>query len=198
MKIYRPFLLVSESRTYRSVGDSNMTELEYRRMLSSGKAFPSHFQFPKHVEGEKDKPLHDFILGYNQAPYISERCRNILQTLLGEACSYIQVGCLDSINYYVMNLTCILDCLDFKNAKIIESSKGKVIKISQYAFLEDKIPNDVYAFRVEVYPSDILVTEKFVEVVIENKFTGVGFENPCTPQIVSYKSEIPGLPIILV
>jgi hypothetical protein len=76
--------------------------------------------------------------------------------------------------YYLLNITNIIDALDYNNSEIKRLRSGTMIRVEQYVFKEDLIKNQDI-FKIPYFTSFVYVSDSFRQAVIDNKLTGFNF-----------------------
>ncbi len=154
---------------------------------------------PKYELGAPSKPLHDFVHGEGAAPFVSEHAKIVLQSVVGNSVQFWPIGKIKTENYYILNVTTVLDCLNIDASDINYASDvpDKVLGIGKAIFDCGKISQNVVIFKVMQYPRPIYVTDTFVQCIREHKLTGVGFEHPDNVGVAKAKDAFPDLPIRL-
>jgi len=134
---------------------------------------------PAEVRG-KTLRLKDFVGWMFQVPVCSERAKLALEPIISHCAEFLPLILIRGINYYAINVVKVVDCLDKKRSEVAyyDHNPKKIMAIHSYVFLKNKIEN-VPIFKVpELDSSTVFVTQKFVDVIIANKLTGVSFADP--------------------
>jgi hypothetical protein len=76
--------------------------------------------------------------------------------------------------YYLLNVTNVIDALDYDNSEFLKLRSGKKVKVKQYVFKEDFVINQDI-FKIKQFTSDVYVSDRFRQSVIDNKLTGFNF-----------------------
>lgn len=140
-----------------------------------GKPLPTNWQLPKHTAENTDCPLNDFVDGYFQAPYISDRARRLLEPIVGQEAEFRSIGQILGNDYFVMNIINLVDCLDKERSEITWSTDGRILLLAKAVFFHQRIRARA-VFKIPEYPSRIYVTNEFVDNVRQHRLTGVGIE----------------------
>jgi hypothetical protein len=149
---------------------------EYTIQTFTGKPLPASWRLPKHAIEYGWFALNDFVLGFAEAPFVSQRAKAALEPVLGKEAEFRAIGRILNEDYYIMNVTNLVDCLDESNSKIVYSDDdGRVLSVRQAVFLRRRM-GDVSLFKVPQDMGRIYATDRLVEVVRKIKLTGVGFE----------------------
>jgi hypothetical protein len=133
---------------------------------------------PVEVRG-KTLRLKDFVSWMFQVPVCSERAKLALEPIISHCAEFLPLILIRGINYYAINVVKVVNCLDKKRSEVAYyHNPKKTMAIHSYVFLKNKIEN-VPIFKVpELDGSTVFVTQKFVDVIIANKLTGVSFADP--------------------
>ncbi|MFX3648362.1 MAG: imm11 family protein [Paenibacillus sp.] len=82
----------------------------------------------------------------------------------------------DELELYVVNVTNILECVDWNRSDVRSYSDGDFAGFNKLVFDFSKIPNNTYMFKIkETATVEVFVTDLFKEVVDEHKFKGLNF-----------------------
>lgn len=77
--------------------------------------------------------------------------------------------------YYLFNVTRIVDALDEENCDLERFDDGRILDIDDYSFFQEKLIG-MYIFKIpQLVLSDVFVTDPFVERVSEAKLKGFEF-----------------------
>lgn len=142
-------------------------------------------------------PLKDFVSGILAAPLVSENARITLVPILTSYVEFLPAIKLRGIPYYFLNVIKMVDCLDIKNSEIDYTSdnSGRILNVRQFSFVQTKLPN-APIFKVPEDPGIIFVRDPFIKVILNNKLTGIGVQNPSQLTIMKPAvSAYVGLPI---
>ncbi len=169
---------------------------EFRNKTFIGKPLPAGWKLPRHTLGNPKLPLLDFVHGYFQAPFVSQQAVNILRDPIGAAAEFRTIGRLKGIEYYVMNVVLLAECLDLRRSGIKYSpdDPSRIIGIKPFIFDSNKIP-DAAVFKVPQDPGRVFATQQLVDLVRKHRLTGVGFENPENIGIATINRVFDDLPL---
>jgi hypothetical protein len=126
--------------------------------------------------------LTDFVPNISRCVIISSRVKDFFEQegLDAEKVEYLpfivkdKKGRVVKDQYYVANLLVKIDCLDLEKSQCaIDDNDGEVLDVATIVVLEDKIPDEAIFFRVEEYPSHIIIRSDFVEKIKQQGFTGL-------------------------
>lgn len=107
---------------------------------------------------------------------VDERARNLLYPLVKDDVEFLPLYYGEN-QYYVLNVTTVLDCIDYERAEYLNfPNGGRIMRFTKYAFDESKI-GDTHIFKiVDEKRKAPFVSDQFVECVEENGLTGFTFE----------------------
>ena len=132
--------------------------------------------YPSKYKDEIDKPIGDVFSVEVSSFILNERSYKILYPYIKNE---VQIFKIKSENdkLYVLNITNIIDCLDYDKSKIKRfPSSGRVMRVIKYAFKIEKLKNATI-FKLPDFPKGIsYVTEEFKKVVEENNIKGFKFK----------------------
>lgn len=162
-----------------------------------GKPMKDHWKPPPYIIESPKAKLKDFLAGTLMAPAVSERAKKALEPLIAPYVEFLPAITIRNVNYFDLNVIKLVDCVDLENSEIsyAPGNSGKIMSIYQFSFIEDKIEN-VPIFKVPQDPGLIFVNDDFVKVVLDNKLTGVGVQDPSKRTIMKPPvSTCEGLPV---
>lgn len=171
---------------------------EFLNRFFIGKSIPSDWIIPKHNLDFPKKKLKDFILGYSQAPFVSEIVKNAINENFEGLVEFHWIGKIKEKDYFVMNVVNLLDCLDLKQSEINWGSDGdEILGIRKFVFRDEmrQIIQNTPVFKVPQHPFPIFVNNQFVELVRQYNFTGIGFEDPNNQGVSQRKCIFEDLPL---
>ncbi len=176
--------------------DKDIDYWEFRQTTFVGKKLPEEWRLPHHIVYEKNMSHRDFLMGYDNAPFVSQRAYECINMLIEPHVQFIKFGKIKGINYYVMNVVSLIDCLDVEHSEISYSPENphKILAVDQFVFI-DKQSIDVPIFKIPQDTGKIFVTLPFVEYVRQNRLTGIGFEDPSNISVVKPNRIFNDLPI---
>ena len=161
----------------------------------TGKPLPADWKLPKHKAEYTKFPLNDFVDGFTRAPFVSGRAKQALEPVIGQEAEFRAIGKILGNDYYIMNVTNIVDCLDEKKSDLIYSpDDGRVLSLRQAVFVPDRLP-DASLFGVPQDVTPIYATDRFVEAVRKYRLTGVGFELSNHVGVALRNNAFPDLPL---
>lgn len=125
---------------------------------------------------EIDKPIGDVFSVEVSSFILNERSYKILYPYIKNEVQIFKIKS-ENDNLYVVNITNIIDCLDYDKSKIKRfPSSGRVMRVIKYVFKIEKLKNATI-FKLPEFPKGIsYVTEEFKKVVEENNIKGFKFK----------------------
>ncbi len=132
--------------------------------------------YPSKYKDEIDKPIGDVFSVEVSSFILNERSYKILYPYIKNEVQIFKIKS-ENDNLYVVNITNIIDCLDYDKSKIKRfPSSGRVMRVIKYAFKIEKLKNATI-FKLPDFPKGIsYVTEEFKKVVEENNIKGFKFK----------------------
>jgi hypothetical protein len=107
-------------------------------------------------------------------PVFSPRAVLALGDLLEDNGELLRITC-EGEEYYLLNVTRLVDALDEPNCQIVRFDDGRIMKIDGYSFVEEKLIG-VGLFKVPQKPlGNVYVTDHFVSRVKAAKLKGFKF-----------------------
>lgn len=139
--------------------------------------YPPTIYFEKKMDRIKltKTPDYDRILS---SSIFSERAIEVLGDILLKYGEYRILNNVDEVNtnkYYVYALPNYIDCLDLEKSDYSQHLFGYPRHISNYQFIEDKLDLNIDIFHILYSSSDIFVSQRFVDKVIEGKLKNFKF-----------------------
>lgn len=125
---------------------------------------------------EKNLPVADICFTGDVSSFLlNEHSYNILYPIIKDSVQFFRT---DS-NYgdlYVVNVTCVLDCLNREKSNIVLfPSSDRIMAIKEFAFSMDKIRNNILFKIPEKSKSFSFATEEFKEIIEKNCLKGIKF-----------------------
>jgi hypothetical protein len=146
----------------------------------------------------KKKKLLDFVSWDLAVPVISERAKISLSPLISPYAEMLPLIILRGIQYYAVNVTCVVDCVDLDRSETTKYEDGSIANIDWYAFQNNRLPN-VPIFKVPECYRDVFVTRTFVEEIIQKNLRGAIFADPSVDPLTAIMrgesgNVVPGIP----
>ena len=132
--------------------------------------------YPSKYKDEIDKPIGDVFSVEVSSFILNEKCYKILYPYIKNEAQIFKVKC-ENDNLYVVNITNIIDCLDYDKSEIKRfPSSGRVMRVIKYVFKIEKLRNTTI-FKLPEFPKGIsYVTENFKNIVEKNNIKGFKFK----------------------
>ena len=123
----------------------------------------------------KDRPSSDFPGFGAGKPTFSHRAVEALRDLLADNGELLPLDCKDG-NYWVFNVTRVIDGLDEENSDVERFSSGRIMAVERFAFYPDKV-RDLSIFKIPQFPKGgAYVTDSFTNRVKSANLTGFAFD----------------------
>jgi len=144
-----------------------------------GSSMKETWQPPQMVIEGKRRRIRDFVSWSAQAPVISEKTKRALEPLIRNDAEILPLGLLKGMPYYSINVTTLVNCLDYERSDVVFSADGseRIMSINRAFFRDNCIP-PVPIFKLSNYPGDVYVTHPFVDAVLANNLKGAEFADP--------------------
>lgn len=128
--------------------------------------------YPSKYKDEIDKPIGDVFSVEVSSFILNEKSYKILYPYIKNEVQIFKIKS-ENDNLYVVNITNIIDCLDYDKSEIKRfPSSGRVMRVIKYVFKIEKLKNTTI-FKLPECPKGIsYVTEEFKKVVEENNIKG--------------------------
>ncbi len=134
--------------------------------------------YPSKYKDEIDKPIGDVFSVEISSFILNEKSYKVLYPYLKNHSQVFKIKS-DSKIFYVVNVTDIIDCLDYEKSELKRfPSSGRIMRVIKYVFKEEKI-KDTVIFKlpgIGFVNSHSFVTEEFKKVVEENNIKGFKFK----------------------
>ncbi len=173
IKIYELWL-DRNYRAYETLNESGYKTYEFDGEKVENRNFDL-FALSKYKD-EIEKPIGDVSSISTSSYIINEKAYNVLYPYLKEHSQIFRLKNKNKI-FYVINVTDIIDCLDYEKSELKRfPSSGRVMRVTKYVFRTKKLKNATI-FKLPEFPKGIsYVTEQFKKVVEENNITGFKFK----------------------
>lgn len=161
-------------RSYETVSKQGYKSYQFQGDKVINREFDSIL--PSVHKTEKDKPIGDVFSVEVSSFCLNEKAYKVLKPYLEKHCQIFETLNQDE-KIYVVNVTDMIDCLDYDKSEIKRfSSSGRVMRIIKYVFKTEKLTNATI-FKLPEFPKAIsYVTEEFKNVVEENNIKGFKFK----------------------
>ena len=143
--------------------------------------------------------LRDFVSWDLSVLVVPSKAREALEKLIAPHVEFLSLIELKGEKLFAVNVIEVLHCLDREASNITFSPDDptRIIHIGKFVFIPRKLKR-VPVFKVPEWPGAIFVSEEFVQLVVEAKLRGAGFENPEDIRYVKppWDGTIAGLPSV--
>lgn len=155
------------------------TNLEFFRSNFIGLPMKDHWVSPEIKILGKSKGHRDFVSWMLSAPVISAKCKEALEPLIAPYVEFLPLINLKKTQYYAINVTYLVECLDVSRSDILYAPdrQNLIQSIFKYYFLEDKV-EQVPIFKLKEWPTDVFVTQLFIDQVHKFNLHGAEFVDP--------------------
>jgi len=129
------------------------------------------------INQERHQKKYDFSSVGFSFPVVSEAAIQVLNEIVEDKVEFLPVA-HETESLFALNITNLLDCIDFDQADVVLHEKYKVVDdIKSYAFKLDMIAEETI-FKIPQFKGNtrIFVTDKFRDKVLEANLTGFEFE----------------------
>lgn len=132
--------------------------------------------YPSEYKDEVDKPIGDVFSVQISSFILNEKSYRVLYPYIKNEVQIFKIKSEDE-NLYVVNVTNIIDCLDYDKSEFKRfTSSGRIMEVTKYAFKERLLKN-AFIFKLPEFSNNLnYVTEDFKKVVEENNIKGFKFE----------------------
>lgn len=109
-------------------------------------------------------------------PVFDKKAVDIMRDYLIGNAEILPIFCEDR-EFFVINVTSVLDCIDYEASEYKTFSDGvRIMRFVKYAFVEDKIKN-VHIFKIKDEPlRSPFVSDAFRQKILDSDLTGFKFE----------------------
>lgn len=130
---------------------------------------------PTRVETVSKKSYPDFPVYLSSKPVISARVKKEIEPFLQDEVEFLPL-LHDELELYMINVTKVLDCVDWERSDIQKFKDGSLAGFNNLAFDFAKIPAETYMFKFKERASTLVfVTEAFKDLIESHKFKGLDF-----------------------
>ena len=131
---------------------------------------------PSEYYDEVNKPIGDVFSVEVSSFILNEKSYKILYPYIKNEVQIFKIKS-ERDNLYVVNVTNIVDCLDYDMSELkLFPSSGRIMRVEKYSFKENLLSN-VTIFKLPEFPNALsYVTEDFKKVVEVNDIKGFKFE----------------------
>ncbi|MDK8182133.1 hypothetical protein [Paenibacillus sp. UMB4589-SE434] len=146
---------------------SSFSDIElYKGLPLGGEWVP--FKVQTYQEGSRM----DFYNYYGGIPVITEKTYEILKPYMENQVEFLPI-IYDQTVLYAMNVTNVIDAIDYRSIKVSKMPSGKLNPLDTYHFNNDKIKDIDLIFKIpEQVSTSVFVTSKFVDLLNMYKLEG--------------------------
>lgn len=164
---YQSLELVDLDSDWEAMYDFNGTPIKKWKPLKVEIAFDE--------ELKTQLPPGDFPSLFADVPVLSPAAVQVLQPLIEGNGQLLPLQCAEG-EYFILNVTNVVDALDETKSEIVRFPDGKkILDIKQFVFLSAKLQN-VNIFKLPQQPlGQVFVTDGFVKAVRDSGLVGVNF-----------------------
>lgn len=161
-------------RTYEPIPKDGYKSYMFDGMPAKERNFDKIY--PSKYKDEIDKPIGDVFSVEVSSFILNEKSYKILYPYIKNEVQIFKTKS-ENDNLYVVNVTNIIDCLDYDKSEIKRfPSSDRVMRIIKYVFKIEKL-NNTTIFKLPENPKGkSYVTEEFKKVVEENHIKGFKFK----------------------
>ena len=137
------------------------------------------WQPPKYKVLRPSKKVRDFV-GWDLGALVgTEKARDCLEPLIGKYAEFFRFAKIGDDVLCAVNVIEVIDCLDLSKSSLsyAPDDPKHVICAFGFVFDEEKV-RAVPIFKVPQWMGSIFVSDEFAKVVVCNKLTGAGFDDP--------------------
>ncbi|KGE19009.1 imm11 family protein [Paenibacillus wynnii] len=116
----------------------------------------------------------DTVSFLNKVPVFSRKAINSTGDLLDNDVQILPIQ-INLQEYYLLNVTCVIDCFNYEKSLYRTRSNGTIRDISKYVFHTNRLDGQFIYKTPEEVLSKVFVTDKFRDRVIEQGLTGFSF-----------------------
>lgn len=161
-------------RTYETVSKQGYKSYQFQGEKVKNREFD--LILPSVHETEKDKLIGDVFSVEVSSFCLNEKAYKVLKPYLEKHCQIFEILSQDE-KIYVVNVTDMIDCLDYDKSEIKRfSSSNRVMRVIKYVFKIEKLTNATIFKLPEFSKAISYVTEEFKNVVEENDIKGFKFK----------------------
>ncbi|MGQ8873814.1 imm11 family protein [Paenibacillus sp. TSA_86.1] len=144
---------------------------------------------PTKVKTVSKKKYNDFPRLFPGVPIIKKYIKEVFEPYITNDVEFLPLF-HDDFELYVLNITNVLDCVDWTRSDVRTYSDGEWADFNKLVFDFSKIPDDTYMFKIkETATVQVFVTDLFKSVVDEHKFKGLNFSVVYDSEFTQEKEE---------
>lgn len=85
----------------------------------------------------------------------------------------------DDLNLFIMNVTNILECVDWERSSFERYPTGKFSNFNKLVFDFNKITSDTSIFKIKEMKTSVFVSDSFKQLIEKNELKGIEFSVVC-------------------
>ena len=143
----------------------------------AGRRMPKNWQAPPLDGVSKSKKLGDSFGWVLQVPVVSARARDVFEPIVGDDVQFLFFHEIRSKLYYAINVLCIEDYQDHERSEGAPRADGTKPVASRYIFKEN-LPAELPPIFKTHPESNVFVTHRFVQAIVDKKLTGFSLQDP--------------------
>ena len=93
------------------------------------------------MDPEKGLQLSDTPWLNTPTPVFSGCVKKTMESLIGDAVEFLPIM-FNEAEYWLVNVSNVLDCIDYEKAKVKRFSSGRVMLFERYSFIEEKVTGE--------------------------------------------------------
>lgn len=130
---------------------------------------------PAKVDTVSKKSYRDFPNFLIGKPVVSARVKEVIEPFVKNEVEFLPL-IHDELDLYMINVTNVLDCVDWKRSDVRLTAKGEYAGFNKLVFDFEKIAPSMYMFKFkETARTRVYVTEAFKNLIENTKFKGLDF-----------------------
>jgi hypothetical protein len=146
---------------------------EYLCIDFDGSSFKSAWSPPK-LKTQYKRQYKDLPNFLSAKPVISARVKGIIEPYVSKEVEILSL-LHDELELYMLNVTNLLDCIDWQRS-IKSDQSGSIIRFDKQVFDFSKIPSDTYMFKIK---EDAIIetyfTDNFKNLIEKHKIKGLDY-----------------------
>ena len=108
-------------------------------------------------------------------PVFDRRAVNVLQESISDAAEILPLVSADG-EFYAINVTQVLDCIDYTASEYETFSDGRIMRFVQYAFVENAVQRKHFFKIIDETMRSPFVSDEFRDRVLQSGLTGFNFK----------------------
>lgn len=130
---------------------------------------------PVKIETLYKKKYSDFPYFRYGVPVFLIRVKEIIAPFISNEVEFLPL-IHEELELYIVNVTNVLDCVDFERSEARRNSNGKIIAFNKVVFDCNRIPSNTYMFKIKEHANThVYVTDLFKDLIERHKLKGLDF-----------------------